>query len=134
VDVDTLKKLELLTNELPPLQHLAQRAGTAWVEYRVTDGYCLGLGLYKNNEAAVQRSIMTAGTVFPQHRHPDAVEILIVTHGELAICENGSEQETIGVGETHSFAQGIPHSVKAIGDVHLIGITVPAGSGYPDAS
>lgn len=134
IDVDALQKLELLTHELPPLQYLTQRVGTAWVEYSVRNGYCLGLGLYKNEEAAVQRSIMTAGTVFPQHRHPDAIEILIVTHGSLTIFENAQEKRTISIGELHSFARGIPHSIQALEDTRLIGITVPAGEGYPDAT
>jgi len=132
VDVDSLSKLEALTKELT-LGRLSQKKGTAWVEYEVTDGYCLGIGLYHNAESAVQRSIMTAGTVFPRHWHLDATEILIITHGTLEIREDNKEPFTIGVGELHQFAKGIPHSVVALEDTRLLGITVPAGDGYPDA-
>ena len=131
---DSLKRLRELTHKLPhsPLIDFVESAGNFMVSYAVDDGTCSGVGLLNRENIAVQVCEISKGAEFPKHFH-EAVEILIVISGELCIKYVGSEKmSTVKDRESHTIPQGVLHSVVAVEETVLIGITMPRAEGYPD--
>ena len=90
--------------------------------------------LKKNKDVGVVDSIIPDGETFPRHDH-NVHEWLIPYMGKMQV-DVGGNVFMVGPSEDMRyivFAPGSPHSVKAVGDVGLIGITVPSDAGYPGA-
>jgi len=102
------------------------------VEYYTKNGEgCItGKSLMNTGEVAVQNAYMKAGTVLPAHKHPDSIEYLIVYSGELQIIVYDRVYR-VQPGQYIRFLKGDPHKVVALKDTWMIGITIPADSGYP---
>lgn len=129
--LDYTKKLQ----ETASLDELVKGRQRGMIRYQTVKGSVYGIGLFKNNEAAVQLAIMTKGTVFPEHSHKDPVrmEYIHVIKGKITVhtCEGMKE-----VRETESIAikSGILHKVEALEDTEVIAITMPADEGFPDGA
>jgi len=88
--------------------------------------------LLNNDKVAVVNSLIPDGETFPMHDH-EVYEWLIPYMGVMKVDTGGG---VLMVGPDKEmkyviFQPGDPHSVSAIGDVGLIGITIPADEGYP---
>lgn len=128
--MDNIRRLETLVNELPDLSEIVQSARGKRVEYGV-EGECVGYGLLNEPEIAVQRAFLTKGTIFPPHAH-DTKELLIVYIGRLNVmCD--SKVVELSPGGHYYFPHNAVHSVEALEDTWVIGITIPADGGYPRA-
>jgi quercetin dioxygenase-like cupin family protein len=123
-----LEALKELTKRLPDLVTLS----SSTVRYEVDQGQCVGVNLRFGMQIAVQDAYMSGGATFPVHSH-SGIEHLIVYEGRIRIEEDGIGRE-IGVGESCVFPSGVKHTVLAIEDTWMIGITIPADEGYPHAA
>jgi len=106
------------------------------VEYTVAKGRCVGRGLMRTPEVAVQYCRMDAGAGLEYHVQDGCTEHLVVSEG---IVHFESEQEPgvirrMAAGDNVRIAPGEAHRVTAITDAAIIGITVPADEGYPYAA
>ena len=83
----SIEQLKEMVRELPDLGDLIRRRNGApppMVEYNI-DGMCLGFGLWKGDNAAVQRAYMSKGSVFSPHEH-GSHEHDIVAAGKVKVC------------------------------------------------
>jgi quercetin dioxygenase-like cupin family protein len=129
---ENIKRLKTITEQLPDLAELVLRKKEDTIEYECDGGTCIGIGLFKNGTIAVQRAFLTDGTVFPEHSHEKEIEILIVYEGSMEVRREQNTRK-YKVGEPVVFQRGEVHSIRMIGNVWLIGITIPASEDYPDA-
>ena len=129
--MDILSKLEIATNNLPRISELVAEDSGNYIEYAAGNGTLFGIGLYKSSEVAVQRAFMSKGASLEGHKH-EVHEYLIVYRGKLAV-RRGDKAYAVGVGQSIHFPPETPHSVVAVEDTWMLGITVPAVEGYPDA-
>ena len=131
--MNSLDKLAELTQKLePPLtaSSLASFPVDGAVEYRV-DGTCIGFNLWNESHISVQRCFLSAGAVFPEHVHEYSAEWLIVYSGLLQVQYGKEDMVTVLPGQCAQFAPGQLHTVAAIEDSWVVGVTVPADSSYP---
>jgi len=127
---DTLNKLRELTKELPVLSNLVSERYKAGISYSMSTGICSGEELFYNQSLAIQRAFMNKGAIFPLHLH-NQNEWIIVSNGKLIDRnENGIVTE-LEVGDGIRVRKGESHSIEAIEDTWLIGITIPSSEGYP---
>jgi quercetin dioxygenase-like cupin family protein len=93
------------------------------------EGGTEGFGLYFGADAAVVRSFLKAGTVFPPHVH-SATEVVVVLsgifHSSTAILTCVTPVAGVIV-----FQPGVSHSHVAETDCWVVGITIPSDEGYP---
>ena len=105
--------------------------GSGTVNYNVDGtGECFGFNLFNNKEVAVQRSYAAKGTVFPDHLHKGAVEVLIYYRGKGKTIIDGKE-EPYRSGIVAVIPSDTLHKVIVDEDTWIIGVTVPAEGGYP---
>ena len=131
--MNSLDKLTELTNNLEPpltITALANFPADGAVEYRV-DGTCIGFNLWNESRISVQRCFLSAGAVFPEHTHEHSAEWLIVYAGLLQVQYGEEDMVTVLPGQCVQFSPGQLHTVAAIEDSWMIGVTVPADPGYP---
>ena len=126
---DNLRELRRLTKLLPNTPN-----GHPVVSYDVGSGSSVGYGLLKTDDIAVQSNVLEAGTKFPYHTHTDIREWIIVYKGEIIFTLEGGEEVLVQRGECITLDPGQSHCAYAPIECHLIGVTVPADKGYPDAS
>lgn len=119
-----LKRLKELVESVTP-------HGPYCVEYKIDRGTCLGTGLLKKPDVSVQDAFMSKGSLFSIHQH-ESIEILTVYRGRLRVGTSDNDS-FLSAGQTLSLPRGVLHEVEAIEDTWMIGITVPAEKGYPDA-
>jgi len=117
--------------ESPSLESLVRTSKRdGFVEYDVSEGTGFGNGLFAADEVAVQRAFFSAGTVLAEHSHSET-EVLVSYRGRFRlVMGDGSEREYVP-GEVALILPGMAHSVVALDDWWVIGITVPGSSGYP---
>jgi len=128
----TLKHLQRLTQELPSLDSLILTERSDFIEYKADKGHVFGIGLYNNNEIAVQRVFVSKGAVFPIHQHTP-IEWMICYKGYLRIIINDKEQE-MKTGDFVHIKSNDPHYVpNVLEDTWLLCITIPSDTGYPDS-
>ena len=125
----SLSKLDYMTDRLPPLSDfIATKLGRT-VEYAMDSGVCFGIGALNQDDVAVQKSFISQGAKFPHHDHKE-VEILAVFKGEIQVSTNSCDK-TLGVGDVIKISPEEEHSVNALSDAWIIGITIPRSEGYP---
>ena len=105
------------------------------IVYAIPQGYCTGQGLYwKRDEVGVQRALIGGGGVFPVHHH-DEQEVLFVVRGRLRVTYSRVSGEggvvDLEPGDLIDLQPGTAHTVEALEDVTLIGLTRPASEAYP---
>ena len=123
---DNLKILRKLTKDLTDL--VSEKQGR-YVEYNCSVGVCIGEGLYKQNNIAVQKAFLSKGTIFDRHDHGEK-EFLICYEGIIEFTNK--EKRKVGVGEIIIFDKNHAHSCEALEDSQLIAVTIPASKGYPE--
>ena len=119
--------LDVLEQLTPQLSALTTKSGHNFIEYTCRAGVCFGWNLYHVPEVAVQRAYLAKGTIFPEHTHSDATEILIVYRGRIKLndTEYGPHDCAIIPSET-------VHGPEAIEETWMIAVCVPRIEGYPD--
>jgi quercetin dioxygenase-like cupin family protein len=125
--------LEALRQIVPNLPELVAEHKADVIEYKVPNGTCLGIGLFKpsSGEIAVQRSFLSMGTVLDVHQHEGKHETLVLYRGEAQV-EMGGVTIDLKIGQPLYSPPGISHNLIAVTDCWVIGITTPASSGYPE--
>jgi quercetin dioxygenase-like cupin family protein len=125
---DNLKRIKELTESVVPLSEIAHIEKISAI-YNVKSGECYGVGLLNTKDIAVQHAFLGKNTVMDCHDH-DEVEILVVYDGDLIVeCP-----KYVIVGEKGVaiiIQPKTPHIAKSENGCKLIGITIPASSGYP---
>jgi quercetin dioxygenase-like cupin family protein len=117
-----LLKLKELVKQVPNTGHM--------VDYDVKEGSSLGIGLFKNEQIAVQQNELKEGTIFPAHAH-DGIEVIIVYEGEVTFHYK-DEAITLKVGDVLRIPAMEEHFVTVKKDSKMIGITIPPDRGYPN--
>ena len=131
---ETLRRLQYLTDSLPAVALLKDIAHHApgFVQYDMQEGTCLGFALLSEPGIGVQKSFMSSGSIFGEHQH-DSVEWLIVYDGHLEV-ELEDKLTDLEPGGSVRIPEQTWHTVRALRDTWLIGVTVPMEAGYPDAN
>lgn len=128
--ISNLERLKILSESVFPLAMIAN-IDKYNVKYNVSTGECNGVGLFKNEEIAVQHAVLGKHTVMDIHYH-DELEIIILYEGDLSI-EYDNYSTVLEIGVPVTIPRGIKHFVKSIDGCNVIGITIPASSGYPSS-
>jgi mannose-6-phosphate isomerase-like protein (cupin superfamily) len=126
--------LQALRALIPNLPQIVADRQCGVVEYVVEQGTCIGICLFKpaDSNIAVQRSFLSAGTIFTKHQHEDMHETLILYQGQAIVhMPDGSVDLQHGV--PHYVPPGTSHDFTAVTDCWVIGITQPGSKGYPSA-
>ena len=90
-------------------------------------------GLLKKSGVAVLDAFCPEGTTFPLHEH-EQIEMLIVYEGCAHVeCTQCGLTKDVHVGESITMPKNTPHKIYFPMDTWLIGITIPADEGYPNA-
>jgi len=118
------------------LEELEKELSDGTVIWRVNGQEVRVWNLWNHHKrVAVARVNIPPGAIFPIHTH-DQVESLTCFDGEGKVIirhNDGSQTEHfISIGDVVKLAQGEPHSVEAITDLWLIGITVPSSPAFPE--
>jgi len=124
---ENIEILKDLTNRLAPLIDYEKNDV---IEYKVPAGTCLGFGLFNVPEVSVQKAFLSKGTIFPIHTHK-VMEWLMVYKGKLESSING-RKKILDIGAGVYINPEEEHSVLAVEDTWIIGVTIPSDSGYPD--
>ncbi len=138
----TQRNRELMNSYKPPadimkLQELSSsfNSDTGDKEFDLGDGKVSALtNLMNNDDVAVVNAIVPDGATFPVHDH--IVYEWVIPYMGVMKVDTGGGVLMIGPDKERKyivFQPGEPHSISAIGDVGVIGITVPADEGYPGA-
>ena len=137
---DITKEFHRLSEELKnniKIEKISNR-GTL-IEYK-TEGdnqTCIGWGLYKDNEVAVQRNFMSDGTKIAKHAH-GVVEWFLCVAGEVTITILGEDKDTILYEKTLTQGEGCHvdgnqwHRTEAHTDSKLLIVTIPADDTFPE--
>ena len=129
------ERLAQMAESLPSLEEIRGMPVTGEViEYECECGSCTGFYMYKRDGLggwAAQRARMEAGTRLKRHRQ-DEMEVLIVVYGRISVERGeGDCAVELGPGQSQMFVAGQPHSVTALENTELVGITIPSSPGYP---
>ena len=104
-------------------------------EFDLGDGaVSTATSLIADDKVSVVNAIIPDGETFPMHDH--AVYEWLIPYMGIMRVDTGGSVFMIGPDKEMKyiiFQPGDPHEVSAIGDVGVIGITVPADEGYPGA-
>ena len=117
-----------MTDKLPELHNFVSKRGDKDIDYRVIGGVCHGVSLLNIPNIAIQDVFISKDTVFPVHLHEE-IEILIVYEGMITV--EIQQIETYMRGDIVKFKPNTLHTVRAVVDCHLIGITIPSSPDYP---
>jgi quercetin dioxygenase-like cupin family protein len=127
-----LRELRQMTNDLPGLQALVLQKSESVIEYECEDGVCIGIGLFKSKDVAIQRTFLSKGAVFPEHKHVNEVEFLLIYTGALEVRKLG-KLDHISTVECVKFKKSEMHSLMALENTWMISITIPGSDDYPNA-
>lgn len=125
-----LEELREMTESLPKdlTEIIAVMEGDT-VVYDTLKGTCVGVALMNFPDAAVQRAYMPKGSIIREHCH-DEWELIVVYKGKLK-CFRESKTTIIKIRQFIVFPNGELHTVEALEDTRMVGITIPASAGYP---
>jgi quercetin dioxygenase-like cupin family protein len=101
------------------------------VEYKINSGKCVGVGLLKQKDVAVQFVTYSPNSFFPNHSHTNEKEIAIIVSGEFINIMNGEEKKYLSE-DVVVIPKGISHSHIIPDGCTLIAITIPASEIYPN--
>jgi quercetin dioxygenase-like cupin family protein len=93
------------------------------------DGQAFYFGLLNIPEIAIARTFVSNGTAFPPHMHIEK-EWVIVYKGTLNFTLEDTKI-TLKTGDSVVVEPNIKHEAKAVTDVWLIAITIPANEDWP---
>jgi mannose-6-phosphate isomerase-like protein (cupin superfamily) len=127
---ENLERLRELTEKFINFNSITKIDNTR-VDYRVGSGHCEGNGVFNDDRAAIQVANLGVDTIFPPHAHNEN-EILICIQGEV-IVSSAIESRLLKVGDVIKIEPGMVHNCFSKDGATIIGITIPASEGYPDA-
>lgn len=124
-----LQRLRELTEQLDHSHFIPEyQVGDAF-HYDFGHGEAITHGLIHNNEVAMAKLHMKAGTRFPEHTHK-ALEVFIVLEGEI-MFDMCNQEWHIKKGYPFYTLPNIPHGGEAITDCIILCITIPADPSFP---
>jgi mannose-6-phosphate isomerase-like protein (cupin superfamily) len=130
--IENLKKIrEFTERNITPLKSLGTFVNDE-VSYECLKGSCKGWALKKTEHVAVQYAEMEANTEMREHTHIGNDEYLIVIEGEL-FSRIGEEVSSARAGGCLHIEAGQTHVPFCEVQTKIIGVTVPASEGYPNA-
>lgn len=88
-------------------------------------------GLMKRKAIAVLDCVIEKGVVFPEHKHANEAEWLMVYEGEIEFTLEG-ETRIIKAGEYVEIQPEQAHITVAITDARILAVTMPADEGFPN--
>jgi len=127
-----MENIEVIKELTPHLTDMLNRSNDGVIEYSVECGTVIGFGLFHNDVVAVQRAFASFGSLFSRHEHAEH-EILIVISGHMVVIYDDETKVSLNSGESVNIPPNTPHRVDVLDDTWMIGVTVPASEGYPDA-
>ena len=98
----------------------------------MANGECLGVGLYRNKDVAVQKIFMSKGARLELHGHRET-EYGIMYKGSIKMVVDGKEH-IIKQNQCIRIPSSKTHTAHTLEDSWMIWITIPASEDYPDAS
>lgn len=117
------------------LESMLQYSEKDKVTYGVSSGECVGSSLMHINKIAVQKSVLGKGTELRAHIHENEEEVLVIYEGDLTVVfENdfgGLRKITVINNGVVVIPPNTSHLVTSENGCLLVGVTVPASSGYP---
>ena len=110
------------------------------MELNILGGVGYSIGILKNNNIAIAKTVVSKGGIFSPHYHKE-FEIIIVYQCELKIWENanslddkkGSKEFTLKEKDIITIDPNTPHIAEAIVDTQFIAITIPSSKRFPNA-
>ena len=123
-----------MTDKLTTLPNLINSINHGTITYNTSGtGSCFGTCIYNDGDVAIQRLFMEKGTIFSYHSHPCCIEWLVIKSGKLQIYYEDGHSIIIDPLITNYivFAKECGHKIVALEDTWMLGITIPAGKGYP---
>ena len=134
---DSLEKLRFLTKVLPIVPKIAELKmpidGPSSVEYPIKDGVCLSYALFSSPDVSVARTFVTAGGIFPEHKHDETEYGLIVSGSAMVRSGDETKETFVGPGDMLIYEPGVVHYARALEDIWFIAMTIPYSKDYPDA-
>ena len=103
--------------------------GEGFVKYSVEGGNVYGTSIMNNKDIAVQTLPMKAGQCFEPHTHKTR-EWLILYYGEALFVIDGKERYA-KAGDFLFIEPNVLHSLKALTDLKVLAVTVPADDCFP---
>ena len=135
MDNTHIDKLRELTDKLPALsmsEIIKKQFANNLIEYEGTSGSVIGLGIYKEEDLAIQKTFLSKGSHVPKHSHLEN-EWMIVISGYIHFEFNGTVKKIKNGGLVY-FNMNEYHAATAIEDTWLLCITIPPSGGYPNAN
>ena len=133
-----LKKLEELTDKLPPIPTLSNFSSfdenSNIINYTVNAGTAIGFQLLSEPKIVIQKTFLSIGTLFPLHTHNQSIEYLLVYDGKLKISFENGDISIIGEKEQFCVKPNRAHKVQALEDTWAIAIIIPREADYPTSN
>ena len=135
---ENLEKLRKLTPNLPPIPKMGdyKHSGETCTEYTMNEGTCISWGLLSKPETSVALTFLSSGGKTP-HACVDEKEYIVVVKGVLILGrgeEGNIKKKTLHTGDCTFFTAGEKHSIRALEDVLIIGVTIPFSKHFPKSS
>ena len=116
-----------------PLSNITKHIAESQVEYEaLNDNVIKGICIYNDGDIAIQKAFMPKGCEIKKHKH-DVIEILKIVTGKLKFLNGTEDGRILEVGDQITIPTGQRHSVLALEETWVIGITMPADPAYPKA-
>lgn len=129
-DMDRLREA---TRSLQPFSALVRRTeSTQIADISVIGGQCVIHGLYKNQDVAIARVYISAGSRMQEHFHCER-EVAGVESGAVVFLVDGDSIE-VSRHFTIDIPPNVPHEVVAVEDSWLWVATMPASVDFPDGA
>lgn len=128
-DTDYLERLESLLEHPPVLEDLVASMAERFVEYTVERGFAVGHGVLHDNDCAILKLFISAGTVFPVHIHNE-YEYIIIVDGEGDYTIDGDTKPFKPL-DCVVLKPGQLHTWYYRTNTRQICITIPASKGFP---
>jgi quercetin dioxygenase-like cupin family protein len=124
-----LTRIRELTEKLDFSQIIDRRNNGESIEYALEQGKAMSFGLWKTQEIAVARTVMSEGAKWQKHSH-DEKEIVIVYRGSIKIIHDDHEVLLVE-GDTYTIEPGNRHEAISANGCDVIAITIPAADDWP---
>ncbi len=127
--LEELRELTKLVGSFPP--EIA--VSGPYHYYEMHKGRCKASGLFRLPEVCVDKWEVTAGTIFPEHKHIER-EWIVVLSGKLIITYRDKDNIVLTSGDCVYNGSGIPHGGTFPVDTVFLTIMIPASLDSPGAN
>ena len=128
----TLNEFRMMVDNIPNY-NLSNFKSKGYIDYKVDNGIATGTCLFNNGDLAISRTVVSKGTVWPIHEHPEKEFVIMISGTFRMILQHLDKEEDVilNPNDTMYIKPDTPHMGKAITDCIMIAMTVPASDGYP---